>query len=52
MIWGVILFIIIGIIGGLVLVGVFFMFMVLFGSLSFIGMVFKNGIVLMEEINV
>lgn len=42
----------IGIIGGLVLVGAPFTFMALLGSLSLIGMVLKNGIVLMEEINV
>lgn len=51
-IWGVIPLTTIGIIGGLVLVGAPFTFMALLGSLSLIGMVLKNGIVLMEEINV
>ena len=51
-IWGVIPLTTIGNIGGLVLVGAPFTFMALLGSLSLIGMVLKNGIVLMEEINV
>ena len=51
-IWSVIPLMLIGIVGGLVLIGVPFTFMALLGSLSLIGMVLKNGIVLMEEINV
>lgn len=51
-IWSVIPLMLIGIVGGLVLIGAPFTFMALLGSLSLIGMVLKNGIVLMEEINV
>ena len=42
----------IGIIGGLVLLGAPFTFMALLGTLSLIGMVLKNAIVLVEEINI
>lgn len=51
-IWVIIPFTVIGIIGGLSLVSAPFTFMALLGSLSLIGMVLKNGIVLMEEINI
>ncbi|MGQ7248794.1 efflux RND transporter permease subunit [Halomonas sp. V046] len=51
-IWSIVPLMLIGIISGLVLLGAPFTFMALLGTLSLIGMVLKNAIVLMEEINV
>ena len=51
-IWSIVPLMLIGIIGGLALLGAPFTFMALLGTLSLIGMVLKNAIVLMEEINV
>lgn len=51
-IWSIVPLMLIGIIGGLVLLGAPFTFMALLGTLSLIGMVLKNAIVLVEEINV
>ena len=51
-IWMVVPLMMIGIIGGLVLLGAPFTFMALLGTLSLIGMVLKNAIVLVEEINI
>ncbi|MBY6030144.1 efflux RND transporter permease subunit [Halomonas denitrificans] len=51
-IWSIVPLMMIGIIGGLALLGAPFTFMALLGTLSLIGMVLKNAIVLMEEINV
>ena len=51
-IWMIVPLMMIGIIGGLVLLGAPFTFMALLGTLSLIGMVLKNAIVLVEEINI
>lgn len=51
-IWIIVPLMMIGIIGGLVLLGAPFTFMALLGTLSLIGMVLKNAIVLVEEINI
>ncbi|ALM53949.1 efflux RND transporter permease subunit [Halomonas huangheensis] len=51
-IWSIVPLMMIGIVGGLVLIGAPFTFMALLGTLSLIGMVLKNAIVLVEEINV
>jgi len=50
-IWMIVPLMMIGIVGGLVLLGAPFTFMALLGTLSLIGMVLKNAIVLVEEIN-
>ena len=51
-IWIIVPLMMIGIIGGLVLLGAPFTFMALLGTLSLIGMVLKNAIVLVEEIKI
>lgn len=51
-IWMIVPLMMIGIIGGLVLLGAPFTFMALLGTLSLIGMVLKNAIVLVEEIRI
>ncbi|MBL3558033.1 MULTISPECIES: efflux RND transporter permease subunit [Marinobacter] len=51
-IWMIVPLMMIGIIGGLVLLGAPFTFMALLGTLSLIGMVLKNAVVLVEEINI
>ncbi|UDL07054.1 efflux RND transporter permease subunit [Marinobacter sp. CA1] len=51
-IWMIVPLMMIGIIGGLVLLGAPFTFMALLGTLSLIGMVLKNAIVLVEEIKI
>jgi len=51
-IWSIVPLILIGIVGGLVLFGAPFTFMALLGTLSLIGMVLKNAIVLVEEIKI
>lgn len=51
-IWMIVPLMMIGIIGGLVLLGAPLTFMALLGTLSLIGMVLKNAIVLVEEINI
>ncbi|WP_136253664.1 efflux RND transporter permease subunit [Onishia niordana] len=51
-IWSIVPLTLIGIVAGLVLLGAPFTFMALLGTLSLIGMVLKNAIVLVEEINV
>lgn len=51
-VWSIVPFILIGIVGGLVLFGAPFTFMALLGTLSLIGMVLKNAIVLVEEIKI
>lgn len=51
-IWSIVPLMLIGIVGGLVLLGAPFTFMALLGTLSLIGMVLKNAIVLVEEINI
>lgn len=49
-IWSIVPLMMIGVIGGLILLGAPFTFMALLGTLSLIGMVLKNAIVLVEEI--
>ncbi|MWJ29016.1 AcrB/AcrD/AcrF family protein [Halomonas sp. ZH2S] len=51
-IWSLVPLTIIGVVGALLLTGLPFSFMALLGTLSLIGMVLKNAIVLVEEINV
>ncbi|MCZ0927146.1 efflux RND transporter permease subunit [Halomonas janggokensis] len=51
-IWSLVPLTIIGVVGALLLTGLPFSFMALLGTLSLIGMVIKNAIVLVEEINV
>ncbi|MEA2117672.1 efflux RND transporter permease subunit [Halovibrio sp. HP20-50] len=51
-IWSLVPLTIIGVVGALLLTGMPFSFMALLGTLSLIGMVIKNAIVLVEEINV
>nr|WP_298250673.1 efflux RND transporter permease subunit [uncultured Halomonas sp.] len=51
-IWSIVPLTLVGIVAGLVLLGVPFTFMALLGTLSLVGMVLKNAIVLVEEINV
>ncbi|WP_346795908.1 efflux RND transporter permease subunit [Halomonas sp. Bachu 37] len=51
-IWTLVPLTIIGVVGALLLSGLPFSFMALLGTLSLIGMVIKNAIVLVEEINV
>tara|TARA_R110002012_G_scaffold274498_1_gene460836 strand:- start:1591 stop:4638 length:3048 start_codon:yes stop_codon:yes gene_type:complete len=51
-IWSLVPLTIIGVVGALLITGLPFSFMALLGTLSLIGMVIKNAIVLVEEINV
>ncbi|MDO6816173.1 efflux RND transporter permease subunit [Cobetia amphilecti] len=51
-IWSIVPLTLIGIVSGLIVFGAPFTFMALLGTLSLIGMVLKNAIVLVEEINV
>ncbi|MDO8827571.1 efflux RND transporter permease subunit [Methylophaga sp.] len=51
-IWSLVPLTIIGVVGALLISGLPFSFMALLGTLSLIGMVIKNAIVLVEEINV
>ncbi|WP_158774632.1 efflux RND transporter permease subunit [Cobetia sp. L2A1] len=51
-IWSIVPLTLIGIISGLIVFGAPFTFMALLGTLSLVGMVLKNAIVLVEEINV
>ncbi|MCO7247567.1 efflux RND transporter permease subunit [Halomonas sp. Mc5H-6] len=51
-IWSLVPLTIIGVVGALLLTGLPFSFMALLGTLSLVGMVIKNAIVLVEEINV
>ncbi|SDJ11485.1 efflux RND transporter permease subunit [Billgrantia gudaonensis] len=51
-IWSLVPLTVIGVVGALLISGLPFSFMALLGTLSLIGMVLKNAIVLVEEINV
>lgn len=51
-IWSLVPLTIVGVVGALLVSGLPFSFMALLGTLSLIGMVIKNAIVLVEEINV